>query len=121
MEVFPRASKDCRENGWILEFSFTKRIADSVSVEALEAYGSCVQMEDAENIMLAAERYAEVVFARRLNRIASMCGDPDPAEACRAILAEVREAMSEGLDPGQYCQICGKTLADAPDGAKEGE
>jgi hypothetical protein len=112
MNVFPRADKSCAEIGWTLEFKFTKRIADSVN--ALDGDGCPVAMEDAENIMLAAERYAETVFARRLNRIASMCGLPDPAEACRAILAEVREAMSDGLDPGQYCQICGKTLADAP-------
>ena len=113
MNVLPRADKKLREIGWTLDLDFIQQIAKGISSD--EANGCPVAMEDAENIMLAAERYAAVAFARRLNRIAGLCRVADKGDACRAILEEVHDAMSSAqLDPGQCCQICGRLLSESP-------
>ena len=76
MKIFPRASKSCSEIGWTLEFEFTRKIADSVN--ALDSGGCPVAMEDAENIMLAAEPFLIGRFLdleKEIDRIKQLSSD----------------------------------------------
>jgi hypothetical protein len=88
MKIFPQPTDHQKKLGWKYDFKFLEELNQKIydSEDCISSSLEGIQ----ETLILI-----EPIIKKHLERIAGLCGHPDSSQACRNILAVIKEIINE--------------------------